>query len=237
MKTKHIMKQLAQRLLTLTAPLLLGGVGGGLLLTSCSDDGDDAPRIDGVWYNMVSRPIEQAPCAYPGQTLCLRGTGFNDLKKLTVNGTAINLNNILVYASSSSVTFQVPSDVNTTGDNIHLVTANGKADYSFIIRPTEKKPVISSFSSTTLIAGRTLTISGSNLSGATEVWLPQPFEGRILCELSAEQVSDDSHVYVVIPADAAFATGRCEIIMEKTDEGRGITYTEKVFSSITNFKN
>lgn len=37
MKTKHIMRKYAQRLLTLTAPLLLGGVGSGLL-SGCSDE-------------------------------------------------------------------------------------------------------------------------------------------------------------------------------------------------------
>ncbi len=37
MKTRHIMRNYALRLVTLTAPLLLGGVGGGLL-TSCSNE-------------------------------------------------------------------------------------------------------------------------------------------------------------------------------------------------------
>ena len=207
-----------------------------ITLTACSDDDEGAPRIDSVWYNMVSRPIEQAPCAYPGQTLCLHGSGFGGLKQVIVNDTEINLNTLFVYESSNNITFQLPANVNTTGDYIKVVTAGGQATIPFVVRPASEKPEITAFSATTLIAGRTLTITGVNLEGATEVWLPLAFDGRVKCEFDPTQISSDNTIHVIIPADVTFATGQCEVVMEKQDALRDITYTEKVFSASTNFK-
>ncbi len=206
-------------------------------MTACSNDDDEAPRIDSVWFNMVSRPIEQATCAYPGQTICLRGSGFGDLKKLIVNGTSINLTNLFVYESSNNITFQLPSDVKTTGDNIRVVTSKGMCDFPFIIRPADQEPEIKAFSSTTLIAGSTLRITGASLGGATEVWLPLTYGDKVRCTIDETQENDDENVYVIIPDDVDFATGLCEIVMEKYDEERDIIYTEKVYSSAINFTN
>lgn len=213
-------------------------------LHSCSED-DDAPAIDGVWYNMVKRPVEQTTFAYPGEMLCIHGSGFGSLKMLMVNGTQINLNNIIVYTSDNYITFQVPSDVNTTGDNIRVVTSRGKADYTFIIRPKDEQPTlyydkdsgVIPFSTTTLVPGNTLSIRGTNLGGVTEVWLPLAFGGKIKCEFDDTKENTDEYIYVKIPEAANFATGQCEVIFEKTDAARGITYTEKVYSEKTNFSN
>ena len=205
------------------------------LLASCSKD-EEAPRIDSVWYNMVQQPIEQATCAYPGQTICVRGAHLGALKRVIVNGTDINLNTLFVYESDNAVTFQIPSDVKTEGDNIRVVTSWGMADFPFIVRPKAQQPTITAFSATTLLAGRTLTITGTNLDGAREVWLPTTFGGRTQCELDTAQESDGTTVHAIIPDGADFATGYCEIVMEKTDEARGVTYTEKVYSAETNFK-
>lgn len=220
----------------LTFPTLLLLVSCLLSLSSCSKD-EEEPRIDGVWYNMVSRPIEQAPCAYPGQTISVRGAHLDNLRHVIVNGTEIDVRSILEYQSESAVTFQLPNEVGTTGDYVRVVTAYGKADYRFVVRPKSEQPSITSFSSTTLVPGTTLVITGTNLSGAKEVWLPQTFNGRIQCEFDASQTNSDTQVYVKIPAEAAFATGRCEIVMDKSDSERGITYVEKVFSGKTDFKN
>ena len=207
-----------------------------LVLASCNKDDDEAPRIDSVWFNMVNRPVEQAVCAYPGQTVCLRGEHLGDLKRVIVNGTDINLNTLYVYESSSAITFQLPTDVSTEGDNIRVVTKWGMADFNFIVRPADEKPAISTFSATTLIGGRTLTITGTNLEGAKEVWLPLTFGGRTSCELIAGEEEDGTTVSVIIPDGETFGRGQCEIVMEKTDDVRGITYTEKVYSAETDFK-
>lgn len=206
------------------------------LLTACEKE-EEAPRIDSVWMNMVSRPVEQVSCAYPGQTICLRGENLGDLKRVIVNHTDINLNTLYVYESSTAITFQLPADVNTDGDNIRVVTKWGMTDHAFIIRPLAEKPAITVFSATTLVAGRTLTITGENLDGAKEVWLPLAFDGRVQCEIDASQPADATTVSVIIPDGVTFAKGQCEIVMEKTDATRGITYTEKVYSSSTDFRN
>ena len=206
------------------------------LLTACQKD-EEAPRIDSVWMNMVTRPVEQVSCAYPGQTICLRGENLGDLKRVIVNHTDINLNTLYVYESSTAVTFQLPSDVNTAGDNIRVVTKWGMTDHTFIIRPLAEQPAVTAFSATTLIAGRTLTITGENLEGVSEVWLPLAFNSRVQCDIDASQPADATTVSVIIPDGVTFATGQCELVMQKTDATRGITYTEKVYSSSTDFRN
>lgn len=206
------------------------------ILVGCSKD-EDTPRIDSVWINMVSRPVEQVECAYPGQTICLRGNGLGDLKRIIVNGTDINLNTLYVYESSTALTFQLPSDVNTTGDNIRVVTRWGMCDYPFVIRPKTEQPTITAFSATTLVAGRVLTITGTNLNGATEVWLPQTFGGRIQCTLDGEQAEDGTSLQVVIPDNATFAAGQCEVVMQKHDAERSLDYSVKAYSVTTNFSN
>ncbi|MBQ3699895.1 MAG: hypothetical protein II886_08305 [Prevotella sp.] len=206
------------------------------LLTACQKD-EEAPRIDSVWMNMVTRPVEQVSCAYPGQTICLRGENLGDLKRVIVNHTDINLNTLYVYESSTAVTFQLPSDVNTAGDNIRVVTKWGMTDHTFIIRPLAEQPAVTAFSATTLVAGRTLTITGENLEGVREVWLPLAFNSRVQCDIDASQPADATTVSVIIPDGVTFAKGQCELVMQKTDATRGITYTEKVYSSSTDFRN
>ena len=105
------MKQINNILFVLMACVSLS------VLTSCTKE-EEAPRIDSVWMNMVSRPVEQVSCAYPGQTICLRGENLGDLKRVIVNHIDINLNTLYVYESSTAITFQLPADVNTDGDNI-----------------------------------------------------------------------------------------------------------------------
>ena len=225
-----MMKQINNILFVLMACVSLS------VLTSCTKE-EEAPRIDSVWMNMVSRPVEQVSCAYPGQTICLRGENLGDLKRVIVNHIDINLNTLYVYESSTAITFQLPADVNTAGDNIRVVTKWGMTDHAFIIRPLAEKPAVNAFSATTLVAGRTLTITGENLDGAKEVWLPLAFDGRVQCDIDASQPADATTVSVIIPDGVTFAKGQCEIVMEKTDATRGITYTEKAYSSSTDFRN
>jgi hypothetical protein len=207
-----------------------------LSFVSCEEEASQ-PNVESVWLNMVRQPIEQIDHAYPKQTICLHGSGFSDLTHIIVNGTEISLNTLYVYESDKYITFQLPSNVNTDGDNIRVVTKWGMTDYNFIVRPSSEQPSISSFSSTTLVPNNVLTIKGSNLGGAKEVWLPLTFDGTVKCEIDDTQTNDDSAVHVIIPEGVNFATGQCMIVMEKADEKRGITYTETVYSDETDFIN
>lgn len=209
-----------------------------VMLASCSKD-NQAPVIDSVWKNMISEPIAQTDYAYPRQTLCVRGGGFANLRKVFVNGTEIDLVKSLIYDTDNSITFQLPDDVNTTNGNtnyIRVITARGEDVYRpFLVKPISEKPEITGFSATTLVAGRTLTIKGVNLEGATDVWLPAPFEQQVRCEFDPTTEPTATAVTVIIPQDVKFAQGKCVITMQKTFEGN--TYTENVYSSTTNFSN
>lgn len=212
-----------------------------MAIISCSKN-DEAPTIEGVWKNMTAEPIEQTEYAYPGQTLCIHGSGFSELRRLFVNGTDIDLSSTLIYDTDSYITFQLPADVRTSTydqqDYIRVITAYGEAVYRpFLVKPASEQPSITHFSSTTLVAGRTLTITGVNLGGVTDVWLPLAFGDKVRCELSAESEPTPTNVSVIIPDGVSFATGKCVIAMQKTDFLSGRTYTERVYSSTTDFTN
>lgn len=206
-----------------------------LAFTSCAKE-DEAPVINSVWKNMISEPIAQTEYAYPGQTLCLHGSGFTDLQKILVNGTRIDISSSLVYDTDTYVTFKLPSDISTEGDNIKLYTLHGETVFQpFFVKPSSEKPSITKFSATTLVAGGTLTITGTNLDGVTDVWLPLAFDDKVRCELDPTRKPTPESVSVIIPEGVKFATGKCVIAMQKTTSGR--TYTEHVYSSTTNFIN
>lgn len=208
-------------------------------LTSCRDD-NDVPYIDSVWKNMATEPVEQVSYAYPGQTICLRGSGFSDLKRIVVNGNKVDVMNTLIYDTDNSITFKIPSDVDTSvsPSTIKVVTVNGDTTYTgLLIKPTSAKPVVSSFSATTLSAGQTLVIKGKNLDGATEVYLPLCFDQKVKCEFDTTQENTSTDLYVIIPADVSFAKGQCQVVMEKTNPTSGTIYTENAYSATTNFSN
>lgn len=209
------------------------------VLTSCSDD-NDVPCIDSVWKNMAAEPVEQVSCAYPGQTICLRGSGFSDLKRIVVNGNKVDVMNTLIYDTDNSITFKIPSDVDTSvsPSTIKVVTAYGDTTYTgLLIKPTSEKPIVSSFSATTLSAGQTLVIKGKNLEGATAVYLPLCFDQKVKCEFDTTQENTATDLYVIIPADVNYAKGQCQVVMEKTDPVSDIVYTENAYSATTNFSN
>ena len=226
------MKQILNKILLLLAIVTCA---------ACSKN-DDAPQIDSVWKNMVSEPLEKTDYAYPGQTICLHGSAFYDLRKVFVNGTDIDLTTSFIYDTDNYITFQLPSDVKTsTSDQqnyIRVITAHGESVYRpFLVKPLSEKPEITKFSTTQLTAGGILTITGKNLDGVTEVWLPLSYEGYVSCELDPATEPTATSVSVIIPEDASFAKGKCYIVMQKTDAVSGSTYTEKVYSSETNFSN
>ena len=211
------------------------------LCAACSKD-DDAPQIESVWKNMISEPLEKTDYAYPGQTICLHGSAFYDLRKVFVNGTDIDLTTSFIYDTENFITFQLPADVRTSisdqQDYIRVITAHGESVYRpFLVKSLSEKPEITKFSTTQLTPGGILTITGQNLDGVTEVLLPLAFNDHVACELDPATEPTATSVSIIIPEDASFAKGKCVIVMQKTDATSGRTYTEKVSSSDTNFRN
>lgn len=214
----------------------------GCILVGCiaCNDSNEAPRIESVWKNMAAEPIREVNYAYPEQTLCLRGSAFGGLQKVIVNGTEIEVLNTLIYDTENSITFKLPSNVNissTSGSySIQVKTAYGEDIYApFIVKAKSERPVVSRFSTTTLIPGRTLTIIGNNFEGVTEVWLPLTFGQKVKCEFDMEQENTSTSLFVIIPEGVDFAQGQCEVVMQKIEEQIGLTYTEYAYSEITNF--
>lgn len=201
-----------------------------------------APEIDQVWINMTDFPVEKVDYAYPEQTLCLYGKGFTGLQYIELNGTHIDVSTTLVYDTDVNITFRIPEDVRISDapENMYIkvVTSVGECEYApFLIKPAAVQPVITSVSSTILVPGTLLTVSGRNLDGAREVYLPAPFDGKVLCSFSPEHENTSDALYVIVPEGCSFATGQLSVIMEKTDETCSFSYVEKVYSDIYDFVN
>ena len=211
---------------------------------SCDNDGDghSAPVIDGVWRNMEGQPFEQIDCTYPRQTICLRGSGFSGVDKLNVNGQEIDLSETKIYNTDNTIIIALPLEVATTTatGSAYLKVENsaGEAVYQpFYVFSEGEQPVISGFSSTVLTPGSSLRISGENLDGASEVYLPLAFDQKVKCEFDPANANTSTSVYVIVPEGVSFAQGRVEIVMNKVYAATGDEYVDKVFSDETNFSN
>jgi hypothetical protein len=214
-----------------------------LLASACRDD--DGPQIDGVWLNVSTAPAVEVRCAYPGQVLCLRGQGFDNVSALYVNDSKVNIDGSYIYATASTYTFTVPTDVKISEDydlcTIRLVADGGEALYQpFIIKAKSDKPTISKASATVLTPGEALTLTGKNLDGATEVWLPTAFDGRVECEIDSRTPPTKTQVTVIVPPKVTFTSGQAEIVMKKTEyvsAPKGRTFLESVYSETIAFSN
>ena len=210
---------------------------------SCdNDDSPSSPRIDAVWSNMNTQPIEQVQCAYPRQTVSLRGEGFKGVEKVTVNGYDIDLTENQIYNTDRSIIIVLPQDVATTTATgeayLKVENSAGEAVYQpFYVFTEDEQPVINKFSATALTPGATLCITGENLGGATEVYLPLAFDQKVKCEFDPAQANSDTEVYVIVPEGVSFAQGQVEIVMTKTFAATGAEYVTKTYSDVTNFSN
>lgn len=210
---------------------------------SCdNDDSPSSPRIDAVWSNMNTQPIEQVQCAYPRQTVSLRGEGFKGVEKVTVNGYDIDLAENQIYNTDRSIIIVLPQDVATTTATgeayLKVENSAGEAVYQpFYVFTEDEQPVITKFSATALTPGATLCITGENLGGATEVYLPLAFDQKVKCEFDPAQANSDTEVYVIVPEGVSFAQGQVEIVMTKTFAATGAEYVTKTYSDVTNFSN
>lgn len=214
-----------------------------LTFTSCSDGSQ--PQIVSVWLNASSAPAAEVACCYPGQVLCLRGHDFNGVSALYVNESQVNIDGSYIYATESTYTFTVPTDVKVSEDydlcSIRMVTADGEATYSpFIVKAKSQKPSISKVSTLALEAGTTLIITGKNLGGASEVWLPTVFDGRVECEIDTRTPPTSTSITVIIPPKVTFTSGRIQVVLSQTEyvsDHKGRAYTESVYSDTMKFYN
>ena len=147
-----------------------------------------------------------------------------------------------LYNTDRSIIIVLPQDVATTTATgeayLKVENAAGEALYQpFYVFTEDEQPVITKFSATTLTPGSQLCITGENLGGATEVYLPLAFDQKVKCELDPAQPSSDTEVYVIVPEGVNFAEGQVEIVMNKVYAPTGAEYTDKAYSEVTNFTN
>ena len=218
------------------------------VFVSCDDDENTVPVIESVWSNMSTSPIQQVVYAYPGQTVSLRGSGFSGVNTVTVNGMDVDLTRTHIYNTDKSIILTLPADVATstnTGATYLKVSAGGnEAVYEpFYVKNVSEQPKLSSglggigFSSTILVPGSTLTITGENLDGVTEVYLPLVFDEKVKCEFDPSQTNTDKAIYVIVPDGVNFARGQAEIVMTKVYEPTEAEYEERLYSDVINFSN
>jgi hypothetical protein len=99
----------------------------------------------------------------PGDTVTINGANFTGVSAVSFNGTSAVYN----VVSASQIQTTVPSGA-TTG-KITVTTGSGAAQSSTDFSVTGAAPTIASFSPTAGRPGDTVTITGSNLTGATRV--------------------------------------------------------------------
>ena len=103
-----------------------------------------------------------------GTTVTLTGTNFTGATAVTLNGVAITG---FTVVNATTITFAVPATA--TSGNIAVTTAGGTAtsSTSFTVTVATPAPTIASFTPTTGAAGSTVTVTGTNFTGATAVTL------------------------------------------------------------------
>lgn len=132
----------------------------------------------------------------PGTSVTLTGLRFTGATKVAFNGVAARF----TVLSDTSIVTSVPTGA-TTG-KISVTTAGGTASTagSFTASTTKKAPTITSFSPTSGAAGTVVTITGTNLAGATSVRIGTATVTSGWTVLSATQLK------LAVPAGAATGT-------------------------------
>ena len=105
------------------------------------------------------------PSGAVGSTVTLTGTGFGGATSVTFNGTAATTFNV---TSATSMTAVVPNGA-TTG-NVVVTTGGGASNgFSFTVLPNA--PAVTSLSPVSGPVGTSITVTGSNFTGATALTL------------------------------------------------------------------
>ena len=189
---------------SLTVVVPEGATTGSISVTTSGGiaNSSDLAEETGV-YTIVLPPTIDSLSATSGKfgdLVTINGSNLDQTTAVDFNGTAADLSdvNVLIAEDGTSVTVVVPIDA-TTGV-ITVTTPGGSAtsEEFVVVAP----PTIESLSATSGKIGSSLTITGTNFSGTTEV----AFEGDgttdpVLADLSKAEITDTT-ITVVVPEGA-----------------------------------
>jgi hypothetical protein len=101
-----------------------------------------------------------------GSTVTITGTNLTGATLVTLNGTSVTG---FTVVNNTTITFVVPTGA--TSGNIGVTTPGGTATSSGSFTVTVAAPTITSFTPTSGVVGATVTITGTNFTGATALTL------------------------------------------------------------------
>ena len=162
----------------------------------------------------------------PGTSVTITGTGFTGVSDVAFNGTSVPSGDYTVD-SATQITAKVPSGAST--GKISVTTPNGTgqsaSDFTVTVPPT-----ITGFSPTSGWPGVSVTITGTNFTGATDV----AFNGT---SVGAGNYSVDSNTQITAVVPSGATTGKITVttpvdIATSVDD---FTVTPEPIPTITSF--
>ncbi|RZK32826.1 MAG: T9SS type A sorting domain-containing protein, partial [Hymenobacter sp.] len=178
---------LAGTQLTLTVPV--GATTGPIRVTTPGGTATSAT----AFTVLASVPVVSSFTPASGQigsTVTLTGTNLSGASTVTMNGMLVTA--FTVNSAGTQLTFTVPTGA-TTGP-IRVTTPGGTATSATAFTVLSSVPVVSSFVPMTGVAGTVVTLTGTNLSGASTV----RFNGTV----ASFTITNTTTITAVVPIGA-----------------------------------
>jgi hypothetical protein len=139
-----------------------------------------------------------APASGPvGTTVTVTGSNFTGATALTLNGVAVPA---FTVVDAATITFVVPAGAASGVVGVTTPSGQGASPAAFTVTVPVPAPTIASFTPTTGGVGTTVTVTGANLTGATEVTI-----GSLA--ITSFTVVSASTLTLVLPANSVAISG------------------------------
>jgi hypothetical protein len=178
-------------------------IGALVAFLSCKKDSEGQPSISSVNLRFLASDTIASHAAdsivtggaessiLPGSWIVIKGSNLTNTKHVYINNVEMVLNSCFI--TSDNIILQIPADVptiatdNTVPNSVEVVTPEGKASISLIMRPPT--PIILSLDNEFALPGTTLTIYGSNFYGVSQVMFPGNIQGEALSVIDANTLT------------------------------------------------
>ena len=194
-------------------PIRVSTVTVGITVTNF-DDGDELTTTKAGAYSYLLQPATvtglSATTGVPGSALTISGTSFVDVTSVTIGGVPVTY----TVANSTTIFTTVPATPpGAAGTAAEIVVVNATGEPSTADPATandwtwDNSPTVVSLSASTGAAGSTVTITGSNFVGVTNV--------RFGYTNATYTVVDSSTITATVPATPAGAGGTAvDVVVE-----------------------